>query len=83
MALLYLSVPCTLLGYAVWTWLLRYLPASTVNFTVFLNPPLTTASKLALSLLFPAVFLWQMNLLEWLGGGLALAGLALALWPRR
>ncbi len=70
-------------GYAVWTWLLRHLPASTLGFTVFFNPPLTTASKLVLSLLFPTLFLWQMNLLEWLGGGLALLGLALAVWPRR
>jgi drug/metabolite transporter (DMT)-like permease len=83
MAVLYLSVLCTLLGYAVWTWLLRHLPASTLGFTVFLNPPLTTASKLVLSVLFPAVFLWQLNLLEWLGGGLALLGLAIAVWPRR
>jgi O-acetylserine/cysteine efflux transporter len=83
MAILYLSVLCTLLGYAVWTWLLRHLPASTLGFTVFLNPPLTTVSKLVLSVLFPAVFLWQLNLLEWLGGGLALLGLALAVWPRR
>lgn len=82
-AVLYLSIPCTLLGYAVWTWLLRHLPASTLGFTVFFNPPLTTTSKLVLSLLFPAVFLWQLDLLEWLGGGLALLGLALAVWPRR
>lgn len=82
-ALLYLSLLCTLLGYAVWVWLLRHLPASTVGFTVFLNPPLTTVSKLVLSLLFPAVFVWRMNAAEWLGGGLALAGLAMAAWPRR
>jgi len=49
---------------------------------VFLNPPLTTTSKLLLSLLLPTLFLWQMNLLEWLGGGLALVGLALAVWPQ-
>jgi hypothetical protein len=36
-----------------------------------------------LSLLFPAVFVWQLNPLELLGGGLSLAGLALALWPQR
>lgn len=77
-AVLYLSVLCTLLGYAVWTWLLRHLPASTLGFTVFLNPPLTALSKLVLSLLLPAVFLWQTGALEWLGGALALAGLALA-----
>ena len=82
-AVLYLSILCTFVGYAVWTWLLRHLPASTLGFTVFLNPPLTTTSKLILSLLFPTLFLWQMDLLEWLGGGLALAGLALAVWPRR
>lgn len=82
-AVLYLSVLCTFLGYAVWTWLLRYLPASTLGFTVFFNPPLTTISKMVLALVFPAVFLWQMNALEWLGGVLALMGLALAVWPRR
>lgn len=82
-AVLYLSVLCTLLGYWVWTWLLRHLPASTLGFTVFFNPPLTTISKLLLSVLFPAVFIWQMNALEWLGGGLALAGLALAVTARR
>jgi drug/metabolite transporter (DMT)-like permease len=82
-ALLYLSLLCTLLGYAVWAWLLRHLPASTLGFTVFLNPPLTTLSKLALALAFPTVFVWQTRPLEWLGGGLALAGLALAVWPRR
>jgi len=82
-AVLYLSILCTFGGYAVWTWLLRHLPASSLGFTAFFNPPLTTTSKLLLSLLFPALFVWQMNLLEWLGGGLALVGLALAVWPRR
>jgi drug/metabolite transporter (DMT)-like permease len=82
-ALLYLSVLCTLIGYAVWTWLLKHLQASTASFTVFFNPPLTTVSKLVLSLLLPTVFVWQLNSLELLGGGLSLAGLALALWPRR
>ena len=78
LAVLYLSVLCTLIGYAVWTWLLRHLPASTVGFTVFFNPPLTTASKLVLSLALPTVFIFQLDPLEWLGGGLALLGLALA-----
>ena len=82
-AVLYLSVLCTLLGYAIWTWLLRHLPASTVGFTVFFNPPLTTMSKLALAILLPTVFVWHLDLLEWVGGGLALLGLALAVWPRR
>jgi len=82
-AVLYLSILCTFGGYAVWTWLLRHLPASTLGFTVFFNPPLTTTSKLVLSLLFPTLFVLQMNALEWLGGGLALLGLALAVWPRR
>lgn len=80
-ALLYLSVLCTLVGYAVWTWLLRHLPASTVGFTVFLNPPLTTVSKLVLALLLPSYFVWRLDALEWLGGALALAGLALGILP--
>lgn len=83
LAVLYLSLLCTFGGYALWTWLLRHLPATTLGFTVFFNPPLTTTSKLALSVLLPAYFVWQLNLLEWLGGGLALIGLALAVWPRR
>ena len=77
-ALLYLSLLCTVLGYAVWTWLLRHLPASVVGFAVFLNPPLTTVSKLVLALLWPATFALRVAPLEWIGGALALAGLALA-----
>ena len=77
-ALLYLSLLCTALGYAVWTWLLRHLPASVVGFTAFLNPPLTTASKIVLALAWPAIFTLRMSPLEWLGGGLALIGLAIA-----
>ena len=53
-ALLFLSVLCTLVGYAVWIWLLRHLPASSVGFFSFLNAPLTAVSKLALAALFPA-----------------------------
>jgi O-acetylserine/cysteine efflux transporter len=82
-ALLYLSVPCTVLGFAVWTWLLRHLPASTVGFTVFLNPPLTTTSKYLLASLFPATFLFTILPLEWLGGALTLVGMAVAVYPRR
>lgn len=82
-AVLYLSVLCTLVGYGIWTWLLRHLPASTLGFTVFFNPPLTTTSKMVLAVVFPTLFVWHLDLLEWLGGGLALLGLALAVWPRR
>lgn len=78
-ALLYLSVPCTVLGFAIWTWLLGNLPASTVGLTVFLNPPLTTVSKFVLSLLLPATFAFTIRAGEWLGGAVALVGLALAL----
>lgn len=77
-ALLYLSLLCTVVGYAVWTWLLYHLPASVVGFTVFLNPPLTTASKIALAMLWPASFTLLMSPLEWVGGGLALTGLTIA-----
>jgi O-acetylserine/cysteine efflux transporter len=83
-ALLYLSIPCTVLGFALWTWLLRHLPASSVGFTVFLNPPLTTASKFLLATLFPATFLFAIQPREWVGGALTLAGLAIAVYtPRR
>lgn len=82
LALLYLSVLCTVVGYAVWCWLLRFLPASTVGFTVFLNPPLTTLSKLLLAALLPATFVWSLEPLELLGGALTLTGLALAVGRR-
>jgi O-acetylserine/cysteine efflux transporter len=83
-AVLYLAVPCTVLGFALWTWLLRYLPASTVGFTVFLNPPLTTTFKFLLASLFPATFLFAIRPQEWLGGALTLAGMAVAVYaPRR
>jgi drug/metabolite transporter (DMT)-like permease len=80
---LYLSVPCTVLGYALWTWLLRYLPASTVGFTVFLNPPLTTVSKFTLAAVLPATFLFTIQPQEWLGGVLALAGMGIAVYVPR
>jgi len=79
-AVLYLSIPCTVMGYALWTWLLRHLPATTVGFTVFLNPPLTTASKLALAFLFPATFLFTIQLGEWIGGAITLTGMAVAVY---
>jgi len=78
LALLHLSLLCTVLGYAVWTWLLGRLPASVVGFTAFLNPPMTTASKIVLAVLWPTLFTLRMSPLEWLGGGLALSGLILA-----
>jgi drug/metabolite transporter (DMT)-like permease len=82
-ATLYLSVPCTVLGYALWTWLLRHLPASTVGFTVFLNPPLTTLSKLILGALLPATFLFTVQPQEWFGGGLTLVGMGIAVYTPR
>ncbi|MCP3979164.1 MAG: DMT family transporter [bacterium] len=81
-ALAYLAVPCTVLGFAVWTWLLRHLPASSVGFTVFLNPPLTTTSKFLLSALFPATFVFAIAGREWVGGAIVLCGLATAVWRR-
>jgi len=80
LALGYLVLPCTVAGFAVWTWLLRRLPATSVGFTVFLNPPLTALSKLALAALFPATFLFAIEPQEWLGGLLALGGLGIAVW---
>lgn len=82
-ALLYLIVPCTVFGFAVWTWLLRHLPASTVGFTVFLNPPLTTVSKWIVSRLFPDVFDFTIRGAEWLGGAVTLLGVGLVIFGRR
>lgn len=83
LAVAYLVLPCTVLGFAVWTWLLRHLPASSVGFTVFLNPPMTLASKFLLATAFPATFLFTVRTGEWIGGVVTLAGLAIALDPRR
>jgi O-acetylserine/cysteine efflux transporter len=79
-AVAYLALPSTVLGFALWTWLLRFLPASTVGFTVFLNPPLTTLSKFLFATLLPATFLFTIQPREWMGGILTLAGLAIAVW---
>ena len=82
-AVLYLSLLCTFGGYAAWTWLLRHLPASSVGFTVFLNPPLTTISKWAAATLAPATFVFAIRTEEWWGGALTLLGLWIALVPGR
>ena len=81
-ALLFLSLACTVFGFFVWNWLLHHLPASTVGLTVFLNPPLTTLSKLALHHAFPASFVFLVVAREWIGGAIVLCGIALALLPR-
>jgi len=84
LALLYLSIPCTVLAFVVWTWLLRHLPASSVGFTVFLNPPLTTISKALFATLMPATFFFSIQRQEWIGGGLTLLGMTIALYlPHR
>ncbi len=82
-ALLFLSIGCTLFGFSLWIWILRHVPASSAGFTVFLNPPLTTVSKVALAALFPATFHFRVLPLEWAGGAVVLAGMASALLRRR
>lgn len=78
-ALLYLSLACSLLGFAVWAWLVKHLKVSTAGLTVFLNPPLTLASKALLAALFPAAFTFGVLPGEIAGGAVVLAGLAVAL----
>ncbi|HVT57861.1 MAG TPA: DMT family transporter [Thermoanaerobaculia bacterium] len=78
-AVLFLSLLCTVLGFALWNWLLGQLPASSVGFFVFLNPPMTTLSKLLLALALPATFSFAIASREWIGGAVTLAGVALAL----
>ena len=81
-ALLYLVLPCTIFGNAAWTWLVKHLPASTVGFTIFLNPPLTLVSKALLAALLPATFVYTVVFAEWIGGAVVLAGIAVALSGR-
>ena len=68
-----------MVGFALWSWLLRQLPATSVGFTVFLNPPLTTIYKLLQSLLFPTAVGYTLLTGEVSGGVLVLAGVGLAL----
>jgi len=82
LALGYLALPCTVLGYALWTGLLRHLPATIVGLTVFLNPPLATVSKALLSRLLPETFVFAVSAREWVGGAIVLAGLAVGLSRR-
>lgn len=84
-ALAFLSGACTLLGFGLWSWLLVYLPASTLGFTVFLNPPLAMLSQWALARLFPDTFVFNLSQDEVVGCGLVLVGLAVAVqpWGRR
>ena len=78
-ALLYLSLLCSFFGFAVWAWLVKRLKVSTAGLTVFLNPPLTLASKALLVALFPATFTFSVLGLEIAGGAVVLLGLAVAL----
>jgi drug/metabolite transporter (DMT)-like permease len=81
---LYLALAATIGGNAVWSWLLRHLPASTVGLTVFLNPPITLVSKIGWAAAFPAVVpAVAIAPLEWAGGAVMLAGVALAVVPRK
>lgn len=80
---LYLSLFATVGGFAVWSWLLKHLPASTVGLTIFLNPPLTTAEKLVWSAIDPGAFSFSIAPQEWVGGAISLAGVAFAVLRRR
>lgn len=77
--LLHLSVLCTIVGFALWSWLLSHLPATSVGFTIFLNPPMTTGWKLLLAALFPAAFTFSVVSGELAGGALLLAGVGVAI----
>ncbi len=70
-ALVHLSLGCTIIGFAAWFWALRHLSASSVAAFVFLNPPFT--------LLFGIV--WGTEAFHWslaLFGAVILAGVALS-----
>lgn len=80
--LAYLVLFATVGGNAVWTWLLRHLPASTVGLTIFLNPPLTTAGKWVLARVRPDAFTFALTPQEWAGGAVSLLGVAVAVLRR-
>lgn len=82
-AVAFLSLACTIFGFCLWAWLLRFLPASSLGLTVFLNPPLTTASKALLARVWPETFLFQIHAGEWIGGVVVLTGMLVALAPWR
>jgi O-acetylserine/cysteine efflux transporter len=82
LAILFLAIACTLLGFSLWVWILRHIPASSAGFAVFLNPPLTALSKVVLAALWPLVFRFEVSAREWLGGAIVLAGTAIALLGR-
>jgi drug/metabolite transporter (DMT)-like permease len=70
-ALAHLSLGCSIVGYGIWFWALRTLPASSVAAFVFLNPPLT--------ILFGIV--WGTDAFHWslvLFGLVVLSGVALS-----
>jgi len=81
--LAYLALFATIGGFALWTWLLKFLPASTVGLTIFLNPPLTTTGKWVLSHVRPDAFTFSISPLEWVGGAVSLLGVAVAVLGRR
>lgn len=83
LALSYLIGLCTVAGFLAWVWLLQHFSATSMGFTVFLNPPLTALSKMLLSVFFPAVFIFQIQPREWIGGSMVLLGMALALVGKR
>ena len=82
-AVAYVALPCTILGFALWSWLLKHLPATFVGFAIFLNPPSTTLSKSLLAAALPAVFVFQIHPREWIRGLVTLSGMAIALLGRR
>jgi len=78
LCLLHLVVLCTVLGFALWVWLLSRMAATSVGFTIFLNPPMTTMQKLLLAGLFPAAFAFTVTTGEIAGGVVMLIGVGVA-----
>jgi len=74
----HLVVLSTVLGFALWIALLSRLPATSLGFTIFLNPPMTTGQKLLLSALFPAAFAFSVTAGEMIGGVIMLVGVGVA-----
>ena len=71
----FLVFPCAVAGFPLWNWVLKYLPASTAAFAIFLGPPLTFLFSFLMQGLVPQP-------LELVGGSIVLGGVGIVIARR-